>query len=139
MSKDLIKKVKKIHIYKYRLVILIENKAGYINKFFKKQGINIDASLDIYAATTLTDSHIKIKGKKMDAVYLLFSLNNEITHGLIAHEARHATNAILHYIGQKLDPTNDECEAYLSGWVNDQIYKVFRKNGLMEFIKHNNF
>ena len=41
--------------------------------------------------------------------------------GTVTHEAVHLTNQIFYYLGQELDPLNDEAQAYLTGY----LAKVF--------------
>lgn len=41
---------------------------------------------------------------------------------IIAHEAVHLANYILSHAGVKLDPQNDEPQAYLVGWLVDEIH-----------------
>ena len=41
---------------------------------------------------------------------------------LIAHEVVHVVNFIFLDCGQELDRVNDEAQAYLTGWVFEQIY-----------------
>lgn len=42
---------------------------------------------------------------------------------LIAHEAIHACNFIYENIGAKLDIQNDEHQAYITGWIVEEIEK----------------
>lgn len=50
----------------------------------------------------------------------------DVAHDLIAHEVVHLVNAI--YISRRitLDPNNDEPQAYLTGWISGQVYKVLQ-------------
>ena len=45
----------------------------------------------------------------------------------MSHEAAHATNAILNSRGIKPSFSNDEAQAYLSGWVSEVAYKTIKK------------
>ncbi len=45
--------------------------------------------------------------------------------GLITHEVTHIKNMVYKHAGIKHDPNNDEPEAYLSGWIADEIYKAY--------------
>ncbi len=47
--------------------------------------------------------------------------------GTITHEANHIKNFIFDYIGQELDPDNDEAESYLVGYLADQFHHHIRK------------
>lgn len=54
-------------------------------------------------------------------------LNKDIDHDLLAHEVVHLVNAICVERKIKLDPFNDEPQAYLTGWITGEIYKVLNK------------
>lgn len=45
---------------------------------------------------------------------------------LIAHEVVHLVNAIYAERHMKLDIHNDEPQAYLTGWITEQIYKTLK-------------
>lgn len=47
---------------------------------------------------------------------------------LIVHEAVHIKNLIFLNISHTQDPRNDEPEAYLMGWIVDQIEEVYIKS-----------
>lgn len=47
-----------------------------------------------------------------------------VKHEFITHESLHATNYILHAAGQNPDRCNDECDAYLAGWIASQCYEA---------------
>lgn len=51
-----------------------------------------------------------------------------ITAGTIAHEAIHTKNHIFDSIGFRLDPTNDEAEAYFVHWLVDFISDVWKRD-----------
>lgn len=44
-------------------------------------------------------------------------------HSVIAHEIHHLANFIFDRIGQKPDVKNDECSAYLHGFITNQFYE----------------
>lgn len=50
-----------------------------------------------------------------------------VCHMLIAHEVVHLVNAIYVERHIKLDVLNDEPQAYLTGWITEQIYKTLKK------------
>lgn len=57
-------------------------------------------------------------------------LHKNINHDLLAHEVVHLVNAIYVERKIKLDPYNDEPQAYLTGWITGQIYNTLnKKNG----------
>lgn len=57
--------------------------------------------------------------------FILFPKNPD--HGVIAHEIVHTVNAIMLDRRIALDPINDEAQAYLTGWVIQQVYKAKKK------------
>lgn len=52
----------------------------------------------------------------------------DVQHDLIAHEIVHLVNAI--YVSRciSLDPNNDEPQAYLTGWITGQVYRILKEN-----------
>lgn len=59
----------------------------------------------------------------------LFIIFNKdcISPGLIAHESKHLVNEIFIEIHHKLSRKNDEPEAYLLGWIVEEIFKCYPK------------
>jgi len=57
--------------------------------------------------------------EKIQAFIMFIADTSDI--GTITHEATHLTNQIFFYLGQELDPLNDEAQAYLAG----HLAKVF--------------
>lgn len=45
--------------------------------------------------------------------------------GTVAHEVTHVKNMVYKHAGIKHDPTNDEPEAYLVGWLTNEIHKAY--------------
>lgn len=45
----------------------------------------------------------------------------------LAHEATHIKNLVFGFHGLKLDPDNDEAEAYFLTWVFEELYRVLNK------------
>lgn len=41
---------------------------------------------------------------------------------IVGHELTHVKNYIISHISAKLDPDNDEYEAYLTGWMYEKLY-----------------
>ena len=71
----------------------------------------------------MTDDVVERSSGDYGVVVWLHKLN-DITTGIIAHEADHAANQIFKAIGAKVDVTNDEPHAYLVGFITDCIHKV---------------
>jgi hypothetical protein len=61
--------------------------------------------------------------------YLLvvFNANSNVDVNTICHEVVHIKNRINHHAGIMHDPDNDEPEAYLSGWIAEQIETAWRE------------
>lgn len=59
-----------------------------------------------------------------------FLLRNDIklSHGIIAHEAKHLTNFIMEARSYKLSFKNDEPECYLLNYIVDKIYLIIKKD-----------
>jgi hypothetical protein len=56
-----------------------------------------------------------------------------ITHGILAHEAKHIVNVIFKNCGVKLDVENDEPECFLLGWVVDELHRALNNPKLKVF------
>lgn len=54
--------------------------------------------------------------------WMLIMLKPDNSPGEIAHEALHATNAIMDRMGQEPDLDNDEFQAYLLTYIVDECY-----------------
>lgn len=64
-------------------------------------------------------------GDKCKAIFFIFNSNHKlpITHGIVAHEAFHASNYVLKQIGAKPTFKNDEPQAYLIEWFVNTVTK----------------
>lgn len=60
-------------------------------------------------------------------VWAVFT-KERICHNTIAHEAVHVLNFIYKSRGIMLDLSNDEPQAYLSGWISEKIYETIPNN-----------
>ena len=60
------------------------------------------------------------------AVYKVY-IKPTANHKTVAHEALHIVNLLFNNIGAKPDLNNDEPQAYLLGWVVEQIHKTLKK------------
>lgn len=70
--------------------------------------------------------------------YTLF-IQPDVDHDLIAHEVVHLVNEFYIKRGIKLDLYNDEPQAYLTGWITGEIYKVLKKMKIKKFKKRKNY
>ncbi|RIV23617.1 hypothetical protein DYU11_11590 [Fibrisoma montanum] len=66
--------------------------------------------------------------------YVMFQKDEMVLHikpdasiGIIAHETVHIVNHVFKQCGILLDVDNDEPQAYLTGWVANQIYKAIHE------------
>ncbi len=110
MRKDTIE----IPIYYCTLTMILDKDFSYI-----KEKYNIEKDLSNYGSVTLDKEagHRNYVVSFTDATHL----------SNIAHEVVHLKNAISIDCAMKLDPHNDEPEAYLSGWLFDQIYNFLSR------------
>lgn len=105
--------------YGYLNVIIAENEADMIG-IGKKYGHKEDVSK--YGAFSWSD----YDKKGINNCYVVVTKN--ISNHLIAHEVVHLVNAIFLHIGCELDRHNDEPQAYLTGWIFNQIEISLNKN-----------
>lgn len=56
-----------------------------------------------------------------NCLVVVFDAKEAINANTICHEVVHVKNRIYHHAGTSNDPDNDEPEAYLSGWLAEQI------------------
>lgn len=78
---------------------------------------------------------IKVDENLYDAVVFEIKNNDEyliaikkVEWSIIAHEVVHLVNAIFLKCGVELDRHNDEPQAYLTGWIINEIDKHIREN-----------
>lgn len=106
-----VKKIK-IPIYYGTLHIIITD--GDMDKVAKKYGIKEDVGN--YGAF-VWDNY-----KKGVSQYYI-CIEEGCKGDLLMHEIIHLVNAVFIHIGAKLDPNNDEPQAYLAGWFYKNIKK----------------
>lgn len=103
----------KVPIYNTVLTIVISKNLYGVSEKFK-----LNANLSKYSAITIDE--------KDGSIVVAFSDVNRIKD--IVHEVVHIKNYIFKNINQKLDVDNDEAEAYLIGWLFDQINNFLKTN-----------
>lgn len=113
------KKTINIPIFFGKLVITITDDITIYNKKF-----NIEASNNYEAYA------FDYTSKKDDKEYNMVFRNKRVRASVIAHEAVHVVNMISKHVGLYHDNENDECQAYLTGWIVDQVNEFFYKNNL---------
>jgi len=62
-----------------------------------------------------------------DVIHVAFH-EKDIKIQYIAHETTHVVNHICQFIGLSLDVSNDEPQAYLTGWAFDKIFYTLYPN-----------
>ena len=110
------KKVK-IPIYYGTLVIIYTDN---LQEVCDKYGISGDASGTDALVFSDTDKN------GVSRFFACFS-ERGLTGSIMAHESVHIVNDIFSSRGVKLDPSNGEPQAYLTGWIFEQI-ETFLKN-----------
>jgi hypothetical protein len=106
------KKTIDIPIYCCKLTIILDNDLSYVEKKYKTK------SLSDFGAVTMREPNNF--GKYIIAF--------EYTGGaIISHEIVHLKNYIYQDCSIELDKYNDEPEAYLTGWLFDQINNFLNK------------
>ena len=94
--------------------MILDKDLSFIEKKYKTN------SLEDFGAVTLKDE------SKYRSYVVAFTDSNHLSN--IAHEIVHIKNYIYLDCGIELDRINDETEAYLTGWLFDEIYKFFKTN-----------
>lgn len=56
-------------------------------------------------------------------IFVMFD-KKQFTPEIVAHEVVHVVNIAYEFLGIKLDPINDEPQAYLSGWIVGEIIRI---------------
>lgn len=105
----------KIPIYYGELILIQSNDWLEINS---KYGFSLNNSFD-----AITFKQTKSNGQAQ--YFAVFGDNPTLS--IIAHEAVHIVNQIYIDRQMKLDPDNDEPQAYLTGWVVGEISRFIGK------------
>jgi hypothetical protein len=99
-----------IPIYTGKLTMFLDKDLSFIEAEYKT------TSLKDYGAVVLNNHRHYI---------VAFTDKKHLSN--IAHEAVHIKNSIFTDCGIQLDLANDEAEAYLVGWLFEQIYEFFNE------------
>ena len=102
-----------IPIYCGKLTMILSNDLSCIEKKYKT------TSLEDFGAVTLKDEN------KYRNYVVAFTDPTHLSN--IAHEVVHIKNYIFLDCNMMLDRINDEAEAYLAGWLFDQIYNFLQQ------------
>lgn len=101
-----------IPIFQSKLIIILDKDLSYVEKKYKTP------SLEKYGAVTLRDNNN----------YRNYVVAFEYSSGsIIAHEIVHIVNYIYSDCGIELDRSNDENQAYLTGWLFREIDNFLNK------------
>lgn len=98
----------KIPIYQCKLTIILDKDLSYIEKKYKTK------SLEDFGAVTLED--------KSDYRHYVVAFTDKDHLSNIAHEIVHIKNHIFLDCAMEVDRYNDEPEAYLTGYLFDEIF-----------------
>lgn len=101
-----------IPIYCAKLTMILDNDLKYVQKKYKT------SSLDNFGAVVLKNE------SKYRHYIAAFTDKDHLSN--IAHEIVHIKNHIYLDCAMELDRYNDEPEAYLTGWLFDQIYNFLK-------------
>ena len=117
-------------IYPRRIFICIGgDRYDIADKFNDKDGdpfyVNPQIIENSYAVTF--SNAISNKETGLLGVLLWFHNTESITCRTIAHEAVHATNAIFQHLDIALSTENDEPQAYLLGFIVEEINKALKE------------
>ena len=122
----------KIPIYKIRMTLIESSNKEKVVKYFKRMDFDFECE-DIFAH--IIEYHRKENNKKYYCIYLVFNRENKhskITHGVIAHEVVHATDAIFHYIEEE---KTEECYAYLVEYLINMICEFLEIDNIISTTK----
>lgn len=102
-----------IPIYQCKLTIILDKDLSYVEKEYKTK------SLENFGAVTLEN--------ELDERHYIVAFTDKEHLSNIVHEIVHIKNFIYLDCAMNLDRHNDEPEAYLTGWLFDQIYDFLYK------------
>lgn len=97
-----------IPIYGVKLTMVLDDDFSYVENKYNLNTLN-------GRAVTIVNSEIYR--------HIIVAFVDKKYVGSIAHEVVHIKNYICLWCGAELDRENDEYEAYLTGWLFEQIYK----------------
>lgn len=106
----MIKKKIKIPLYYNTLTIIQTDDFKAIEKEYKLD--NIDGEYEGFVFSN-GDSIVVV-------------VTSKVTPSIIAHETVHIVNEIFLSTGMQLDKVNDEAQAYLTGFIVEQIHKTVK-------------
>lgn len=102
-----------IPIYGCKLTLILDKDLSYVQETYKTK------SLEDFGAVVLKND------KEYRHYIVAFTDKDHLSN--IVHEIVHIKNNIFIDCGVECDRFNDEPEAYLSGWLFDQIYEFLKE------------
>jgi len=109
----MLKKTIKIPIYYGKLTMILDKDLSFIEKKYKTR------SLEDFGAVTLKSEN--------DYRHYIVTFTDADHLSNIAHEIVHIKNYIYLDCAMELDRYNDEPEAYLIGWLFNEIYNFLKQ------------
>lgn len=101
-----------VPIYCCKLTMIIDKNLSYVEKKYKTK------SLEDFGAVTLKDEN--------DYRHYVVAFESD-DRSIVAHEIVHIVNHIYLDCAMELDTYNDEPQAYLTGWLFNEIDKFLKK------------
>lgn len=116
----MITKKYKTPLYRTGFTIILYEKGSEILELLKDFNQSTEEGLDRYDGCVFSHK---------DHLYLILNISRKgfPTPGIVAHESKHLVNFIYHEIGMDLCILNDEPEAYLLGWIVDEVHDFLNK------------
>jgi hypothetical protein len=112
----MIKEEIQIPIYRGRLVMILTDDLTELNKEYNLNFTNSFGG----GVFNITDEEGYTK--------FFVAFDNDWDNSLIAHEAVHLVNDIFKHKCIKLDPDNDEAQAYFTGWIFEKCEEFLIKH-----------
>lgn len=109
----------KAPLYRGRLKLIAYHNPEDMVTWFHKNCPDLNLTLN-------PADHVGFFFVSQEVQHIAIQICDDITPGIIAHECKHAVNDKFLSIGAKLDPVNDEPEAYLLMWYVDQVWDFWK-------------
>ena len=118
----MIKEKIKVPIYNAGILLIIADDFG------SAMGDYAEEDYEKYFAVTIPTTPFN---------YIVGFEKEALCHMIVSHEACHLAHRIMNDAGLEHTLLNDEAEAYLQGYIVNEIYKVIKTNKLMCYEKQN--
>lgn len=119
-------KITKVPLYSYKLVTVITDSAKKLQDKFE---LDFEDDYPIYAHCISHYLNVD-KDRQVKAVFIILNPNSddEVTHGVIAHEALHAMHMIMNDVDIYPTYEDDEPHAYLIEWIVNEVTKNYNES-----------